>query len=482
MKVLLINPPSSSPQPIMPLGLAYLAASLEENNIPVEVIDAWAERLDIKSLRKRILILDPADLIGITVMSPTYTDSINTIRLVKESCPESKIIIGGTHPSSLPDECMRQIPEIDFAVAGEGDNLIVKLAKALDDKTQDLSYIKGLFYRDNNKIIGSDKTEPIKDLDSLPFPARHLFPSTSRYRTHPPYRLYNSYATMITSRGCPFRCSYCTKSVSGQNFRYQSPRRIIEEIKLLVDKYKIKQIHFYDDNFTINIKHIEEICDAIIQNNIKVLWSCVTRVDLVNEGLLKKMKQAGCWLISYGVESGNQKILDSVRKGYSIDQIKEVFFLTKKVGIRTLGYFMAGFPGETEETLDDTVKLSLFLDPDFVSWSITALYPGSDLYQDALDGKLGNNYRKLKTSIKKDSSNVSSLSPYAHGYTFIYDGDLPRRYILETVNYAYRAFYFRPLFIIRSFIRLRTMVEFLSYIQAFMQFLSWKIIKNIKDR
>lgn len=473
MKVLLINPPSNSPQPIMPLGLAYLAAALESKGIPVDVVDAWAEGLDFKLLEKRIAETEGVGLIGITVMSPIYPAGIKTIRIARKAAPESKIIIGGTHPSSLPEECLKDCPELDFAAAGEGDELIVRLVGALLGDGTQLSSIKGLAYRENGVIIFNGHADPISDLDDLPFPSRHLFP-LPRYKPHPPYRLYNAFATMITSRGCPFQCTYCTKSVSGRDFRFQSTGRVVDEIDHLIKNYGIRQIHFYDDDFTINKKRVADLCDEIVDRKIKIVWSCVTRVDLVDEILLEKMKMSGCWLISYGVESGCQHILDKVKKGYKVEQVKNAFMLTKMVGIRTLGYFMAGFPGETRETLNDTVELSFEIDPDFVSWSITALYPGSNLYDQAVAGELGNNYVRVRTPVEEHNSNVSSLSPYAHGHTFIYEGELSRDYILDTVNKAYRRFYFRPAFLFRFLMRLKTFTEAFSYVKALCQYLTWR--------
>ena len=350
----------------------------------------------------------------------------------------------------------------------------MELANALTADPPDFSAVKGLLYRDNGKIINNGRAAPIKNLDALPFPARDLFP-LFKYRTHPPYRLHNAYATLITSRGCPYQCTYCTKSVSGQNFRSQSAERVVKEIEFLIKEYKIKQIHFYDDDFTINMQRVEDICDRLIEKNIKILWSCVTRVDLVNERLLAKMRQAGCWLIAYGVESGNQHILDNVKKGYTLKKIKHAFRLTKKAGIRVLGYFMAGLPGETYATLDETMALSLALEPDFVSWSITALYPGSRLYQQALNGELGNNYAQIKVPIAEHFSSVSSLSPFAHGHAFIYEGDIPRDYILKRVNRAYQRFYLRISYIIRFCLKLQTITEALSYLKTLLFFFAWKL-------
>lgn len=472
-KVILINPHSDSPQPIMPLGLAYLGAALEKEGIGVGVIDAWAERLVPEKLLEKLRGTEEPLLVGVSVMSPTYAEARRTIQAARAAYPRAKIIVGGTHPSSLPKECLLENPEVDFVCDGEGDDLIVSLVRALEQKAPDFSPIKGLLYRSpGGGIANNGKAPGVRDLDAVGFPARHLFP-LGAYESHPPYRRYKRYATMITSRGCPYRCSYCTKSVSGQNYRAMSPERVIAELEHLINDYRIRQVHFYDDDFTIRMDRAERICDAMIEKGLRVAWSCVTRVDLVNRKLLDKMRRAGCWLISYGVESGDQEILNSVNKSYTVEDIRRAFGDTRAAGIRTLGYFMSGFPGETEETLKKTMDLSFELKPDFVSWSILALYPGSSLYQQALDGKLGEQYRKLNP-LSLGKGDVSSLSPFAHGHMFIYEGKLPRERILKEVEGAYKKFYLRPSYLIQFIVKLRTFVEFSSYVKAFFQYIGWK--------
>ena len=473
MRVLLLNPPSPSPEPILPLGLACLAAALERSGVAVDVVDAWAEGLGFADLRRRLSGLARPDIIGVSVMSPVYGDGMQTVQTARESFPGAKIIAGGYHPSSLPTQTLAENPGLDYVARGEADELIVQLARALTSDDPDLGGIPGLVHRgDDGQIVDNGCAIPVKDLDALPLPARHLFPM-DRYRTHPPYRLRREYATMMTSRGCPYACTYCTKSVSGRNHRRQSAERILTEIDHLVSVYGIRQVHFYDDNFTIDKKRILALCSALRERRYDLVWSCVSRVNLVNDEVLAEMKSAGCWLISYGVESGNQAILDRVNKGYSLAQVRSAFRATRRAGIRSLGYFMAGFPGETQQTLDETVELSLKLDPDFVSWSITALYPGSELYQQAVDRKLGDNYKKLESPVDSDTRNVSSLSPYSHGHTFIFDGELSRDYVLKTVRRAYNRFYFRPRYLIRFLTRLRTLTELESYIKAFLQYVAW---------
>lgn len=467
MKVLLINPPSHAPNPIMPLGLAYLAAALEASKIPVEIIDAWAEGYSLEELGREVAARDP-HLVGVTMMSPTYAAAMRTVDIVRHNS-EAGIVVGGPHPSALPEECLKDNPHIDFAVIGEGEKALIELVNALSGSRGDLSAIRGLAYRDNGEIINTGYAERIENLDDLPFPARHLF-SADRYRTHPPYGKRNPYMTLMTSRGCPFRCTYCSKSVSGQRYRARSPQKVVSEIEHIIGEYGIKEIHFYDDDFTVNMGRAGEICDLLIQEGIDISWSCTTRVDLINEELLKKMKKAGCWLISYGVESADPNILKKVKKGYTIDDVKAAFSLTKKVGIRTIGFFMAGLPGETRETLRDTINFSLELDPDFISWGITGLYPGSALYAAAQNGELGDIDIRYTY---EDRTWHAAGSPYGDGFSIIYEEGLSREALKEHVRQANIAFYLRLSYLLRFIFKIRSFYEFVRYLKGGFQFLFW---------
>jgi len=222
------------------------------------------------------------------------------------------------------------------------------------------------------------------------------------------------------------------------------------------------------------MKRAEEICDLLIQEPIRISWSCTTRVDLVNENLLNKMRKSGCWLISYGVESADPNILKNIKKGYTIEQVQNAFSLTKKAGIRTVAYLMVGLPGETKETINKTIDFSLKLDPDFVSWGITALYPGSALYESAKNGKLG------ETDIRytyKDKSWHASGSPYGDGYAIIYEEQLSRNALQEYGRLANRAFYLRPRYLLRFIFKIRSFYELFHFIKGGVQFFFW-IIKR----
>ena len=467
MKVLLINPPSTAPNPVMPLGLAYLAASLDRRKIDVEVIDAWAEKYTFEDLAGAVS-KHAFDIAGITMMSPFYSAAMRTVDIVKQNS-DAKIVVGGPHPTALPEECLADNPDIDFIVIGEGETTLVNLVKAMGNDHQEYDGIKGLAFREDGRIVNTGHSEPIEDLDRLPFPARRFFP-VKKYQTHPPYGKKKPYLTLITSRGCPFRCTYCSKSVFGNTYRAYSPQRVAAEVKHIIERYGAKEIHFYDDDFTIDGRRTEEVCRQLQCQKIRIPWSCTTRVDLVNAKLLKKMKSAGCWLISYGVESADPEILRKTQKGYTIDAIQKAFALTQKTGIRTIAYFMAGLPGETAQSLQQTIDFSINLKPDFVSWGTTALYPGSSLYSDAQQGKLGNiNIRYTG----RERNWHASGSPYGTGYAIIHEESLSREVLQDYVRKANRVFYLRPAYLIRFLFKVRSLYEFFHFFKGGLQFLRW---------
>ncbi|MCP5003088.1 MAG: radical SAM protein [Planctomycetes bacterium] len=467
MNVLLINPPSNSPNTVMPLGLTYIAAALEAANVKVEIIDAWAEGYSIDDIGKEISLRSP-NFVGITIMSPKYAAGMQVVDVVRKNT-DAYIVVGGPHPTAVPEQCLEDNPNIDFVIIGEGEKVLVELITALSEKRGELSAVKGLAYQRNSRIINTGYADRIEVLDDLPFPARHLFP-ISKYKTHPPYGKRIPYMNLITNRGCPFQCTYCSKSVFGDKYRTLSPQRVIDEIKHVVSEYGVKEIHFYDDDFTINMKRAEEICDLLIQQDIDISWSCTTRVDLVNEKLLKKMKKAGCWLISYGVETADTDILKTINKGYTVEDVKYAFSLTKRYGIRTVAYLMAGLPGETEATLKNTISFSLKLDPDFVSWGVTALYPGSILYAAAQKGELGN--IDIRYTYEEKNWHASG-SPYGDGYAIIYEGPLSREKLKEYTGKANRMFYLRISYLVRFVFKIRSIYEFLHYVKGGVSFIFW---------
>lgn len=472
MKVLLINPISKAPNPIMPLGLGYIAAYLEQHSIKVEIIDAWADSYNETQLEDEIKKRKP-NLIGVTIMSPNYAIGMRTAALAKW-VSGGMVVVGGSHPSALPQECLEDNPSIDVVVVGEGEKTMLSLVQAMENE-KNFDSIQGVVFRKEGKIVNTGFPPRIDTLDDLPYPARHLFP-LEKYRTHPPFGKKNPYMTMMTSRGCPFKCTYCSDSIFGKKYIVRSPDHVVDEIEYIINQYRVKEIHFYDDDFTINMKRAAEICDEIIRRKVKISWSCTTRVDLVNEELLRKMKKAGCWLICYGVESADPEIIKRVQKGYTIDKIRESFRLTKKMGIRTIGYFMVGLPGETKESIERTIQFSKELDPDFVSWGITSLFPGSRLYEEVRKEFKKKN-KPIRYTYHKDEWH-SSASPYGDGFSIIYEENLTREQLRIYSERANKKFYFRPSYLIKFLFKIRSWDEFLHYAKGGLKLFYWLFRKT----
>jgi len=451
-KILLISPPGEF-KPVLPLGLASIAAYLKDKDVDISVIDAWAEGLEFEELKSRVSQVQ-ANIVGIYMVSPFYDKAKKTIEVCRKVLPNSIIIAGGPHPSALPLETLKDIPQLDICAVGEGEITMSELVKGAPFST-----INGIAYRDKKEIKLTPSREFIKNLDNLPIPSRELFP-IKKYKTHPPYGRKNPYFSMTTSRGCPFQCAYCSKDVFKDVFRARSPQKVVDEIEELISKYGAKEIHFYDDDFTLDMKRAKGVCDEILKRGIKIIWSCTTRVDLVNENLLKKMKKAGCWLISYGVESGNQKILDKINKGYTINQVISAFEMTRKIGISTLAFLMVGLNGETKQTIQETIDLSKKLKPNFVSWGILIVYPGSRLFKLIQAGQYSDKLRVLNKEEKL------SGTYFGKGNYTVFEDSLTFEELQTIIKKANREFYLRPQYILQTLMSIRSFSDLNHYIKG----------------
>ncbi len=398
MNILLINPYLKRPagslrkrtQSCLPsLGLGYIASVLEREKIHVRVIDTQAEEVCLRLLPKRVKEEEGEyDFIGITSVSSTIDIALGMAKICKEIFKNARVVMGGVHATVLPDEVLSS-EYVDYVIRGEGEYTFLDLVKG---KRED--DVPGLSFKENGRIIQNAAREPIADLNSLPFPAYHLMPM---HRYFPTQGLYKRLPVIgiIGSRGCPFKCTYCASNsiwAKGGKVRFRSAENILEEIKLLMRNYRIREIVFHDDMFTAKRSLVSELCESIIKEGIDLTWVCMSRVDAVDEHLLRLMKVAGCHQICFGVESADQQILRNIQKNISLDQVEKAVALTKKVGIDVRSSFMLGNPGETEETLKKTINFALRLNPDFASFNITTPYPGTELRNWASE----NGYLKTK--------------------------------------------------------------------------------------
>jgi len=392
IKIVLINPSSFKEERYgrelkkfgatsEPLGLAYLAANLEKHNHDVSILDSIALDLSIKETVQRVSNENP-DLIGLTILTPMYSAVKKTAILLKQALPKTKIILGGAHATALPKETLLDISSVDYICIGEGENTIVNLANHLS-QNKNISQVNGLAYRkQNNEIAFTDKQDFEKNLDEFPPPARHLLPMDRYQLTISRVESAGYCPTMILARGCPFNCSFCSHPF-GRSFRHHSVERILGELKDLIDNYQINQVNFEADTLTANKDFLVSLCRGLIKSglNKKIKWTCESRVDTVDKESLKAMKRAGCWEISYGVESGVKKLLNIVDKNITLKQIENIFKITKKTGIVIRGFFMLGLPSETIEESWQTINFAKKLDPLWAQFTVTIPYPGTPLFE-----------------------------------------------------------------------------------------------------
>lgn len=431
-RVTLINPIQSTKYPQPPMGLALIAATLEREGYQVTVLDANGLRLRPEDV---VPMVTEADVVGLTAMTPTVSAAISIAHHLKQANPDLTIILGGAHATLLPDETLATAPEIDIIVRGEGEGTFIELLHALE-YNQPLHDIPGISYREDDKVISTTARPTTIDLDSLPFLAYHLLP-WQRYKPHPPHGRTLPFAAIITSRGCPYRCSYCSKPIFGNKFRGQSPERVVKEVAYYKEKFGIKELAFYDDVFTLNKKRAHAIADEILKSGLKIDWTCETRVNLVDKELLHHMKQAGCYAIAYGIESASQEILKILNKDITLEQVEEAVGITKEVGLQTIGYFMIGSPGESPETIRKTIQFAKRLKLDFTQFAITTPFPGTELYSMYL--KNGNKHTSWEDfTYARTGGRVTPMFE---------NSQLSRSDLQRWIRQGYKEFYLRPSYV-----------------------------------
>ncbi len=405
-------PPEKGPwihgRRFIPLGLAYVAGSLEKAGFHVEVLDNYLLEKPLEELKLEVQKRNP-EIVGITCSSATYRRCLETASAIKEVLPSCRIVVGGWHPTYEP-ESMLQHKDIDYAVVGEGERAMVELASHLTErgKEQDLENIAGIAYRHEGKITKIAQRF-INNLDELPFPARHLLPM-HMYDRQIEYLTVKPVDNMNIMRGCPYNCAFCeTKQLWGNACRGFSPKYVLEEIKHLMANYGTRGIYFINDNFTMRKKDTSELCRLIQSEKLDIEWVCDTRVDLVSRELLREMKSAGCKTIWFGGESGSQRILDKVNKHVSLEQTEAAFRICREEGIQTACSFLLGIPGETIEEMKTTFKFARKLDPDWCRFNIFVAVPGSALYREVMEKGLYDRVEDFTAYIKTDEFNYESL-------------------------------------------------------------------------
>lgn len=358
-----------------PLNLGYLAAYLIENGYKDIDIHISAFEDDDRI----ISAASDADIIGFTATSPMMSHAQELAMKIKRINPSSVVIFGGTHPSVLTENTL-QNRFTDIVVRGEGEVTMLKVVQAVESRLP-LNTIKGISYRNKGGIVHTPDRELIEDIDGIPFPARDLM-SQNRFLDLGFKKYGDRGAWIYSSRGCPYHCTYCASwRIWTRRWRARSPQNIIKEINELVDKYHVNRINFADDTFTISKRRVIEFCDLLKREISQVSWGCNIRADTVDKELLEIMNGAGCTDVWIGVESGSPVILKDLKKGITIEQIKNAFKWSKEVGLKRRAYLMIGSPKESRDTISMTETLIDNIDPDIAEFSIFTPYPGCENYE-----------------------------------------------------------------------------------------------------
>ncbi len=432
MKITLVNPPypsnAHSHPPFIPLGLAYLGAVAEQAGHQVTVIDCQGEKLNYDTFRQRIAGV-PSDVIGVTSTTLLYNSAKTIMETAREIHPNAVTMIGGSHVSFWDENTLNETKSLDVIVRREGEQTFLELLHRIEAK-KNFEGVQGTTIRTGEgKILRNEDRNFLHDLDSLPSPAYHLLPLDS-YR-----RMGKTIFPIVTSRGCVQWCDFCsTVRMFGRGYRVRSPKKVVDDMEMLHNKYGESQFTFYDDAFTINRQHTLEMCADIKERKLKVEWDCETRVDAVDKELLEKMRDAGCITIWFGVESGSEKILGKMHKKINRDQVREAFKMTQKTGMMTIASAVIGFPGETEETAWETINFINSLNPDDIGCYVATPYPGTPMYEEVVK----NGWLRVTDFDKYDTATPTFETPY-----------LSMEKIREIKYKAHQKFYLRPRYVLK---------------------------------
>jgi len=435
-----------------PLGLLYTSSYIKrEGRHEVHVIDCQAEGLNHVQCAERVKELAP-DIVGLTAMTFTLVDVKLVVQEIRKRL-KTTIVIGGPHTAIYPDECFEPKGlNADYVVVGEGEITLNELASDLE-----IGRPKGRIYRQVNFI---------QNLDELPFADYDAVDINNYYSV---LAEDTPSVTLFTSRGCPFSCAYCDRPALGKGFRPQSAGRVVDEMQEM-ERRGAKEIFFYDDTFSVSMKRVQQICDEYKRRNLHIKWDIRTRVNVVNEELLKNMKEAGCERIHFGVETGNARVVKELQKGTSIEQVEKAFDICKKYKIKTLAYFMMGNPTETMDDVKDTLAVSRRIKPDFMQMTILSPFPATQIYLRALqEGVIeGDPWRDYAKRIHDD------FRPP------LWDSIYTRNELEKHLRWFYGKFYLQPSFVVDRIKEVRNYGQFKRYASAGVSLLKMTMVPEAK--
>ena len=455
MRTLLINPAMNLKklgkfagllEPMPCIGLAYIAGALEAHGVFVRAVDMFAEKLSVEDVVDRARRFRP-DLVGFTVLTPSAPVCEAIAAMIRAACPGVKIVWGGVHADVFAADIVRA-GAADFCVHHDGEETICELSDALAKGERDFSDIAGLTWlTDDGQPVTNRSRVLNRDLDSLPYPAWHLFPY-HKYGLLPFADFAKPVLTMTGSRGCPYRCDYCSLiHTGGKVYRRRDPIKIVDEYEYLVDRYGVKQLGFVDPIFPLVKKDLRPLCEELVKRGLdkRCQWLSETRCDRLDQETCELMYEAGCRRVLMGIESGSDLLLGNVNKNITTSKVREGVANARNAGIQTVGLFMIGLPGETPEMTKETIEFAVELDLDFAKFAITVPFPGSKLFED----------RWQKDLFRDDWENYTTFNPDPDRLIYHPPGYDPRE-LIRMQRDALRRFYLRPRQIRKQLVDLQT--------------------------
>ncbi|ETR73640.1 MAG: Radical SAM domain protein [Candidatus Magnetoglobus multicellularis str. Araruama] len=466
MKILLIDIPFGShdiggirnrfsgvENKIPSLGLAYIASVAEleghevrvlDCNVPSSTHSGWAK------IQAEGNYFRP-DVVGMTITTPSVNNALKTVRIMREINPNIVSIAGGSHPTIMPEQ-ITSFDLFNFIVLGEGEQTFTSLLQYIDGNYTELQSISGIAYKKDNRLYVTKKRKMIKNLDSIPLPARHLFPPLKFYQPTPASYRKLPLAHIMTSRGCPSRCNFCDRSVFGEIYRRRSVDNIMMEIEDVVKNHNAREIRFFDDTFTLKRERLVKICSEIKKFRPKIPWTCLTKVNCVDLDMLKMMYDAGCWQVLYGLESGDDNILKTLGKKNTVKQNIQAVQWAREAGLRVRADFLVGTPSETVESLFKTLDFAKKLDIDFAHFNKFIPFPGTSFYRQLVTEGYQFNFSKSSTL---DHDAIVYLPPA-----------IPEHKYREFLDFAYKKFYLRAGYLFKRLFAIRTLTELKGNLQG----------------
>ena len=436
-----------------PLGLAYLAAMVKDLDTEVKILDANLLQLGFEEIGERIQEFKP-NMVGIGVTSASAKSGGMIADIVKKLDPRIMTVVGGPHIIATGTEMLEVFKGIDIIIPGDAEEAFKELVQNVIAK-KPLAKSRGIIFRRKSSFIRTEAM-PLLPLDELPFPDWDLLPPLDKYSFQPASYRRKPHSFVVASRGCPYRCVFCHISRFRHQIRFRSPKNIVEEIKVLYKKHGMREFRFGDEIFTLNKKWCMEICDRIIASGLDITWTCDTRPDHMSLELAKKLKEAGCWSVSIGVESGSQRILDRIKKDITLQQVLDTVSYAHQAGLVIRAFFMLGFPFETREDLEKTISFAKRSGIDFVQFSYVIPFPGTEIYdicqKRGVYGKYG--------WMDYDSSVYTT--------PVCLPGGIEAKEMQTYFKRAYREFYFRPSLWLKTLASIRSLTAVKRYAKGFL--------------